>query len=70
MVEQSIASTEAPAGSPPRLLLIFPPQWTPQNPHFALTSLAGHLRSRGYLVDALDLNILFYAEALTRKSMD
>ncbi|MBN2358493.1 MAG: radical SAM protein [Deltaproteobacteria bacterium] len=70
MVVPSTDPEQSAAASRPRLLLIFPPQWTPQNPHFALTSLAGHLRSKGYAVDARDLNILFYAEALTRRSME
>ncbi len=40
-----------------RTLLIFPPQWSPQNPHGAITSIAGHLRSRGKEVQLRDLNV-------------
>ncbi|MCL5037214.1 MAG: radical SAM protein [Chloroflexi bacterium] len=46
-------------------LLIFPPQWTPQNPHYAMCSLAGHLRSKGYEVRLCDLNLEFYDHVLT-----
>jgi radical SAM superfamily enzyme YgiQ (UPF0313 family) len=40
--------------------LLFPPQWTPFNPHFALYTLAGHLRSRGIPVDTYDINLTFF----------
>ena len=56
-------------GERPSLLFLFPPQWTPQNPHFALTTLAGHLRARGVQVEARDLNIHFYADVLTPKTL-
>jgi radical SAM superfamily enzyme YgiQ (UPF0313 family) len=48
-----------------KTLLIFPPQWTPQNPHLAITSLAGHLRHHGNKVILRDLNVEFYDEVLT-----
>ena len=71
MGEQHLEFEPTPTtGLRPHLLLVFPPQWTPQNPHFVLTALTGHLRSRGYQVHAVDLNILFYADVLTRKSME
>ena len=57
-------------GGKPKLLFVFPPQWTPQNPHFALTALVGHLRGKGYEVVAKDLNILFYTEVLTQESLE
>lgn len=46
-------------------MLVFPPQWTPQNPHFAITSLTGHLRKHGYRVLQRDLNVEFYDHVLT-----
>ena len=46
-------------------LLVFPPQWTPQNPHFAITSLAGHLRRQGNRVLMRDLNVEYYDYILT-----
>lgn len=48
-----------------RITLIFPPQWTPMNPHFSLATLGGHLRSQGHQVDLLDLNVEFYRHVLT-----
>lgn len=45
--------------------LIFPPQWIPLNPHLALCSLAGHLRSRGFSVGLVDLNVQYFRHILT-----
>ena len=49
----------------PDVALLFPPQWTPQNPPFALGSLGGHLRSRGIQTRLVDLNLAYYEEVLT-----
>ena len=43
-----------------KILLTFPPQWTPIAPHFAMASLLGQLLNNGYQASALDLNIEFY----------
>ncbi|MEB3238194.1 MAG: radical SAM protein [Candidatus Sericytochromatia bacterium] len=56
--------------SSPRVLLAFPPQWSAQNPHFALRGIAGHLRRNGVEVVLRDLNIewfdrIFQPEYLT-----
>lgn len=48
-----------------KMLLIFPPQWTPVSPHFALASLIGQLRNKGYCASCLDLNVEFYNKILT-----
>ncbi|MFH1808809.1 MAG: radical SAM protein [Pseudomonadota bacterium] len=64
------ADKNADGRAAPRMLFLFPPQWTPQNPHFVLTSLTGTLRERGYHVDAVDLNILFYTSILTREALE
>ena len=48
-----------------KMLLIFPPQWTPVSPHFALASLSAQLKQNGYNVKCLDLNIDFYNKILT-----
>ncbi len=48
-----------------KALLIFPPQWSPQHPHFALRALAGHLRHHGVEVDVRDLNIEYYDHVLS-----
>ena len=48
-----------------KMLLIFPPQWTPISPHFAIPSLIGQIKSCGFLAEAMDLNIDFFNEILT-----
>lgn len=48
-----------------RLVLVSPPQWTPQNPPFALVSLGGHLRHSGVPTRLLDLNLQFYLHVLS-----
>lgn len=47
-------------------LLLFPPQWTPISPYFALPSLLGQFLVAGYSAQAVDLNIEFYNEILKR----
>jgi len=46
------------------ITVLFTPQWVPQNPHSALTCLAGHLRHNGYKVNLRDLNVEFYDKIL------
>ncbi|HBN09915.1 MAG TPA: hypothetical protein DD435_15160 [Cyanobacteria bacterium UBA8530] len=48
-----------------KALFVFPPQWNPQNPFYAMASLAGHLRSHGYEVALRDLNVEYYDLVLT-----
>ena len=50
-----------------KVLLAFPPQWTPISPHFAIPSLAGQLFDAGFGVDVFDFNIDFYDTVLTEK---
>ena len=52
-----------------KLLLIFPPQWTPISPHFAIPQLVGQLKAKGFNASALDLNIDFFNEILTPDSL-
>ncbi len=47
-----------------KTLLLFPPQWTPVSPHFALPSLLGQLKAKGYEAFGMDLNIDFYNKIL------
>ncbi len=47
-----------------KTLLLFPPQWTPIAPHFALPSLLGQLKANGYDSEVMDLNIDFYNKIL------
>jgi len=48
-----------------KTLLIFPPQWMPLNPHFALPTLLGQFEGTGYEAKVFDLNIDFYNKVLT-----
>lgn len=50
--------------------LILPPQWTPQNPPFALYSVGGHLRSCGISVSLIDLNLMFYESILSSNHLN
>lgn len=49
-----------------KMLLIFPPQWTPISPHFAICTLMGQLKNAGYSASFMDLNIEFYNKILSR----
>lgn len=57
-----------------KTLLIFPPQWMPVSPHFALPTLLGQFDGSGYEASVLDLNVDFYNKLLTKehvkKSLD
>lgn len=53
-----------------KILLIFPPQWTPISPHFAVPQLLGQLRANGFEAKAIDLNIDFFNDILTVKSLN
>ena len=48
-----------------KILLLFPPQWTPIAPHFALASLIGQLKNKGYNATCKDLNIEFFNAILS-----
>lgn len=50
---------------PPKVLLVFAPQWSPQNPHYSLRAIMGHLRHQGIQVAVRDLNIEFYDTVLS-----
>lgn len=50
-----------------KFTIIFPPQWTPLSPHFAISSLAGYLIKEGYKVKIRDLNIEFFNYILTNE---
>lgn len=42
---------------PPKVMLLFPPNWTPTMPHLALPTLTAYLRSHGVEVFQRDLNV-------------
>lgn len=53
-----------------KTLLIFPPQWMPVSPHFALPTLLGQFDGTGYEASVMDLNIDFYNKILTRNYVE
>ena len=46
--------------------MLFPPQWTPISPHFAIPSLSAQLKKAGFETKVYDLNIEFYDKILTK----
>ena len=52
-----------------KILLLFPPQWTPNSPYLALPLLAAQLRKKGYDVHVRDLNIEFFNRILTEDNL-
>ncbi|MFH0703172.1 MAG: radical SAM protein [bacterium] len=50
-----------------KIILIYPPQWTPLNPHFSLMSIASQLRQNNHKVEIRDLNIEFYNKILKKE---
>ena len=49
-----------------KVLMLFPPQWTPISPHFAIPSLSAQLKKAGFETKVYDLNIEFYDKILTK----
>ena len=49
-----------------KIVLLFPPSWTPVMPHQALPALTSYLRSHGVEVIQRDLNLETFDEVLTR----
>lgn len=50
-----------------KILLVFPPQWTPVSPFYSLAYLQGQLKNEGYNVESMDLNVEFYNEILSKE---
>lgn len=48
-----------------KTLLLFPPQWMPISPHFALPTLLGQFADTEYEAEVMDLNVDFYNTILT-----
>lgn len=53
-----------------KVMLIFPPQWTPAMPHLALPVLTSALRSHGIEVIQRDLNLETYETVLSRAFLE
>jgi hypothetical protein len=51
----------------PKVMLLFPPNWTPTMPHLALPTLAAYLRQSGVEVIQRDLNVEVFDEILSRR---
>lgn len=49
------------------ILYLFPPQWMPISPHFALSSLMGQFSGTEHSVSAIDLNVRFYNDILKKE---
>lgn len=49
-----------------KVMLLFPPNWTPTMPHLALPTLTAYLRSHGVAVIQRDLNLEVFDQILTR----
>ena len=52
-----------------KVMLLFPPNWTPSMPHLSLPTLTAYLRMHGIEVIQRDLNAEVFDEILTRKYM-
>ena len=52
-----------------KVMLFFPPNWTPTMPHLALPTLTAYLRSRGVEVIQRDLNLEIFEHLLTRSHL-
>src|SRR5512145_312494 len=50
-----------------KVMLLFPPNWTPSMPHLALPTLTAYLRTHGVTVLQRDLNAEIFDEILTRR---
>lgn len=49
-----------------KVLFLFPPQWMPIAPHFAIATLMGQFKDSPYEATMMDLNIDFYNKILKR----
>jgi len=53
-----------------KVMLLFPPNWTPSMPHLSLPTLAAYLRPHGVEVVQRDLNLEVFDEILTRRYIE
>ena len=51
----------------PKVMLLFPPNWTPTMPHLALPTLTAYLRQEGVEVIQRDLNVEVFDEIFSRR---
>ncbi|MFZ1754465.1 MAG: hypothetical protein WAU10_12010, partial [Caldilineaceae bacterium] len=65
-LEGLMPSPSARQGRTPKVMLLFPPNWTPTMPHLALPTLTAWLRQEGISVIQRDLNVEVFDYILTR----
>jgi hypothetical protein len=54
---------------PPKVMLLFPPNWTPTMPHLSLPTLTAYLRQQGIEVIQRDLNVEVFDRLLRRDAL-
>ncbi len=52
-----------------KILLLYPPQWTPNSPYLALPLLSAQLKKHGYETEIKDINIEFFNHILTKSNL-
>lgn len=52
-----------------KILLLYPPQWTPNSPYLALPLLSAQLKKYGYETKIRDINIEFFNFVLTKDNL-
>lgn len=52
-----------------KILLLYPPQWTPNSPYLALPLLSAQLKKHGYETEIKDINIEFFNYILTKDNL-
>ncbi len=52
-----------------KILLLYPPQWTPNSPYLSLPLLSAQLKKRGFATEIRDLNIEFFNRILTADNL-
>lgn len=52
-----------------KILLLYPPQWTPNSPYLALPLLSAQLKKYGYETQVKDINIEFFNSILTEDNL-
>ena len=53
-----------------KILLLYPPQWTPNSPYLALPLLSAQLKKYGYDTKIRDINIEFFNYILTKENLE
>lgn len=70
VLEEMVAGPSLRRGRAPKVMLLFPPNWTPTMPHLALPTLTAWLRQEGIEVIQRDLNVEVFDHILTREFIE